>query len=57
VIWADLMAAQGTFGTGFYDWSILRPKHRAYYRSIDLSKPSIGQGIVMGLNITLLINN
>jgi len=39
VKWADLMAAQGAFGTDFYDRSILRPKHRAYYRSgsIDLS--------------------
>jgi len=28
------MAAQGTFGNDFYDRSIiLRPKHRAYYRS------------------------
>jgi len=33
VIWADLMDAQGAFGTDFYDRSILRPKHRAYYRS------------------------
>jgi len=33
VDWADLMAAQGAFGTDFYDRSILRPKHRAYYRS------------------------
>jgi len=32
VNWADLMAAQGAFGTDFYDRSILRPKHRAYYR-------------------------
>jgi len=31
--WADLMAAQGAFGTDFYDRSIFRPKHRAYYRS------------------------
>jgi len=30
---ADLMAALGAFGTDFYDRSILRPKHRAYYRS------------------------
>jgi len=30
---ADLMAAQGAFGTDFYDRSILRPKHRAYYCS------------------------
>jgi len=30
VNWADLMAAQGAFGTDFYDRSILRPKHRAY---------------------------
>jgi len=29
----DLMAAQGPFGTDFYDRSILRPKHRAYYPS------------------------
>jgi len=27
------MAAQGAFGTDFYDRSILRPKYRAYYRS------------------------
>jgi len=27
------MAAQGAFGTDFYERSILRPKHRAYYRS------------------------
>jgi len=34
VNWADLMAAHGAFGTDFYDRSIiLRPKHRAYYRS------------------------
>jgi len=33
VNWADLMAAQGPFGTDFYDRSILRPKHSAYYRS------------------------
>jgi len=34
VNWADLMmAAQGAFGTDFYETSILRPKHRAYYRS------------------------
>jgi len=30
---ADLVAAQGAFGTDFHDRSILRPKHRAYYRS------------------------
>jgi len=34
VNWADLMAAQGAFGTDLYDRSILRPKHRAYYRSV-----------------------
>jgi len=33
VNWADLMVAQGTFGTDFYDKSILRSIHRAYYRS------------------------
>jgi len=33
VNWADLVAAQGAFGTDFYDRSILRLKHRAYYRS------------------------
>jgi len=33
VNWADLMAAQGAFGTDIYDRSILRPNHRAYYRS------------------------
>jgi len=33
VNWADPMAAQGTFGTDSYDRSLLRLKHRAYYRS------------------------
>jgi len=33
VNWADLIAAQGAFGTDVYDRSIFRPKHRAYYRS------------------------
>jgi len=33
VNWADLMAAQGAFGTDLYDSSIFRPKHRAYHRS------------------------
>jgi len=33
VNWADLLAAQGAYWTDFYDRSILRPKHRAYYRS------------------------
>jgi len=33
VNWADLMAAQGAFGTNIYDRSILRPKHRGYYPS------------------------
>jgi len=33
VNWAGVMAAQGAFGTDFYDRAILRPKHRAYYRS------------------------
>jgi len=33
VNWADLVAAQGAFVTDFYARSILRPKHRAYYRS------------------------
>jgi len=33
VNWADRMAAQGAFGTDFYDRSRVRPKHRAYYRS------------------------
>jgi len=28
VNWADLMAAQGAFGTDFYERSILSPKHR-----------------------------
>jgi len=32
VNWADLMAAQGAFGSDF-NRSILRPKHRAHYRS------------------------
>jgi len=49
---AHLMAAQGAFGTDFYDRSILRPKHRAYYRSgrsvIKIGPkgaPSLGQSI------------
>jgi len=33
VNWADLMAAQGAYGTDSYDRSILRLKHRAYYRA------------------------
>jgi len=33
VNFADHMAAQRAFGTDFHDRSILRPKHRAYYRS------------------------
>jgi len=33
VNWADLMDALGAFGTDFYDRSILRTKHRAYYHS------------------------
>jgi len=33
VNWADLMDAQGAFGIDFYDQSLLRSKHRAYYRS------------------------
>jgi len=33
VNWPDLMAAQGAFGTDFYDRPILRPTPRAYYRS------------------------
>jgi len=33
VNWADLLAAQGAFGTDFIDRSIFRPKHRVYYRS------------------------
>jgi len=33
VNWVDLMAAQGAFGTDLNDRSILRLKHRAYYRS------------------------
>jgi len=41
VNWADLLAAQGAFGTDFYDRSILRPEHRAYNRS---GKPVIKIG-------------
>jgi len=33
VNWADLMSAQGAFGTDFYDRSILYSVNRAYYRS------------------------
>jgi len=63
VNWVDLMAAQGAFGTDFYDRSILRPNHRASYRSdrpvIKIgpkgvlgsheihSAPSLGQSIVL----------
>jgi len=35
------MAAQGAFGNDFYDRSILRPKHRAYYHS---GRPVIKMG-------------
>jgi len=48
VNWADLMAAQGAFGTDFYDRSILRPKYRAYYRS---GRPVIKIGPKGGLGI------
>jgi len=42
VNWADLMAAPGAFGTDFFDRSILRLKHRAYYLVlVDLSKKSV----------------
>jgi len=41
VNWVDLVAAQGAFGTDFYDRSTLRPKHRAYYRS---GRPAIKIG-------------
>jgi len=41
VDWADLIAAQGAIGTDFYDRSLLRPKHRAYYQS---DKPIIKMG-------------
>jgi len=47
VNWADLIAAQGAFGTDFYDRSILRLNRRAYYRSGRPihSAPSLGQSI------------
>jgi len=56
------MAAQGAFGTDFYDRSILRPKHRAYYRSgrpvIKIgpihSAPSLGQNIGYQARVVLL---
>jgi len=41
--WADLMAAWGAFGTDCFDRSILRPKHRAYYRS---GRPVIKIGLI-----------
>jgi len=41
------MAAQGAFGTDFYDRSILRPKHRAYYR-FGMPVIKIGPKGVMG---------
>jgi len=52
-----LMAAQGAFGTDFYDRSILRPKHRAYYRS---GRPVLkigpkGQSIGISIEYTFLI--
>jgi len=34
---ADLMAAQGAFGTDFYDRSTLRPKHLPTIVLVDLS--------------------
>jgi len=61
VDWADLMAAQGAFGTDFYDRSILCLKHRSGRPVIKIgpkcalgsheirpihSTPSLGQGIV-----------
>jgi len=61
VNWADLMAVQqGALGTDFFDRSILRPKHRAYYRSGRPviksheirpihSAPSLGQSILFML--------
>jgi len=39
------MAAQGAFGTDFYDRSTLRPKHRAYNRS---GRPIIKIGPALG---------
>jgi len=60
---ADLMAAQGAFGTDFYDRSILRPKHRSGRPVIKIgpngalgsheiclihSAPSLGQSISEG---------
>jgi len=41
------MAAQGAFGTDFYDKSILRLKHRAYYRS-DRPVIKIGPKCALG---------
>jgi len=38
------MAAQGAFGADFYDRSILRTKHRAYYRSV---RPVIKIGAIL----------
>jgi len=68
VNWADLMAAQGAFGTDFYDRSILRPKHRAativlvdfgpkgalgsYEIRPIHSAPSLGQSIEPGVFLT-----
>jgi len=60
VNWADLMAAQGAFGTDFYVRSTLRPKHRSDRPVIKIgpkgalgsheirpihSAPSLGQSI------------
>jgi len=60
VNWADLMAAQGAFGTDFYDRSIPRPNHRSGRPVIKIgprgalgsheirpihSAPSLGQSI------------
>jgi len=49
-------AAQGAFGTDFYDRSILRPKHRAYYRS---GRPviKIGQKGALGSHETRPIHS
>jgi len=56
VNWGDLMAAQGAFGTDFYDRSILRPNHRAYYRSGRLVI-KIGPKGALGSHEIRLINS
>jgi len=55
VNWADLMAAQGAFGADFYDRSILRRKHRAYYHSGRMENMGF-QSIMYRLHTLFAVN-